>query len=541
MKPSTNPTPWTTTECFRRLHPGVQEWVHAQRWREIRPLQVAACQHILTSNDHLLLSAGVASGKTEAAFLPILSTLADSPVDGFEVLYIAPLVALINDQTARLERLAAAVGRDVTAWHGDIAQSVKQNARKRPRGVLLITPESLDSYLARHPTPARAAFGQVQYIVIDELHAFLNAERGKQLQSVLARLEAHAGCTPRRVGLSATLGDVAVAQAWLCPDDPGRVAHVSDLTPRQPPRIELIALQDATPSPPPQRRRRKSMVIVNVQGAVEAALAPRVLAGKHLVFANGRKRVEEATDGLRAALESHRSRAAVFAHHSNIAKAGKLVAEKALRDEHSPDVCLVCTSTLELGIDVPQVASVAQIGPPPAVSSLKQRAGRAGRGEVPGYLHVYCSEPTVDSRASVVQRLRPQLVQAIAMIELMQEGWMEAPSSDLPHLSTLVHQVLSLLHQTSGARPRELWTVLCEQGAFRAVDWPLFKKLLLQMKLKDLIRQDENQTLFLGIAGEKIATHYSFPVIFETPMEWLLTADGKKLGTLPRILPTLPR
>ena len=205
-------------------------------------------------------------------------------------------------------------------------------------------------------------------------------------------------------------------------------------------------------------------------------------------------------------------------------------------------LCLVCTSTLELGIDVPQVASVAQIGPPPAVSSLKQRAGRSGRGDAQGRLHLYCPEPALDSRASLVQRLRPQLVQAIAMVELMQEGWLEPPQTGLPHLSTLVHQVLSLLLQTSGAGPREMWTLLCERGAFRAVDWPLFKRLLSQLKAVGLVRQEEDApTVRLDVAGAKIATHYSFPVIFETPREWQLVADGKKLGTLPRILPTLPK
>lgn len=524
---SPGPAAWTSPQTFRRLHPNLQEWVRDRRWTELRPLQVAAAQHILSTDRPLILSAGVASGKTEAAFLPLLTALPNEPNIGFEVVYIAPLIALIDDQARRLESLAAAVARGVTPWHGEVAQSVKAAAKKAPQGVLLITPESLDSYLSNHAQKARTAFGSLRFVVIDELHAFLSSERGKQLQSVLARLDQQSGSRPRRIGLSATLGDISAAQRWLQPAAPDDVEHIGDPTPRHPPQIEIFGL-------------RQSAVSANQHaGGLVSAVAQRVLRGRHLVFVNGRKRVEEVVDELRPALQALRSPAEVFAHHSNIAKTGKKSAEKSLHE--APDTCLVCTSTLELGIDVPQVASVAQIGAPPAVASLKQRAGRSGRGAARGYLHVYCAEREVEARSSLIDRLHPRLVQAIAMVELMLEGWIEPPHDEHAHLSTLVHQSLALLLQKSGATPREMWAVLCRDGAFRVVDWPLYRQLLSQMKACDLVRQDDDGPMVhLGTLGARIATHYTFPVIFETPMEWALLHDGKELGTLPRVLPTLP-
>ena len=519
---------WNSPQTFRRLHPNLQEWVRDRHWTELRPLQVAAAQHILTSEWPLILSAGVASGKTEAAFLPLLTALPGEPEVGFEVVYIAPLVALIDDQARRLESMAAAVGRPVTPWHGEIAQSVKAAARKAPHGVLMITPESLDSYLSNHAQKARTAFGSLRFVVIDELHAFLSSERGKQLQSVLARLEQQCGSKPTRIGLSATLGDISAAQRWLHPTAPAQVQHIGDPTPRRQPQIELFGIRSGT------------MPVDHERGSLVGAVAQRVVRGKHLVFVNGRKRVEEVVDELRPALHALRSPAEVFAHHSNIAKTGKKSAEKSLHE--TADTCLVCTSTLELGIDVPQVASVAQIGPPPAVASLKQRAGRSGRGEARGYLHIYCAERDLDSRSSLIERLRPRLVQAIAMVELMVEGWIEPPHDERAHLSTLIHQTLALLLQKSGATPRDLWAVLCRDGAFRAVDWPLYRQLLSQMKAVELVRQeDDGPMVHLGTVGARIATHYTFPVIFETPMEWTLLHDGKEIGTLPRVLPTLPQ
>lgn len=530
---------WARTRVFRRLHPGLQAWITEQRWTSLRPLQVAAADHVFSSSEPLIISAGVASGKTEAAFLPLLTALPAEPGFGFEVLYVAPLVALIDDQARRLEPMARAVGRKVTPWHGDIAQSVKAAAKKAPHGILLITPESLESYLTNHALKARMAFGALKFIVIDELHAFLNGERGKQFQSVLARLETHCGCRPMRIGLSATLGDIRAAQAWLAADGPDRVMHIGDPAPRRPADVELFGICEPAPVEAQRTRRGSQVGRLAAKSELVAGLAGRVLRGKHLIFANGRKKVEEVVDDLRPALEALGSPSEVYAHHGNIAKTGKKTAEKSLHEV--PHTCLVCTSTLELGIDVPLVSSVAQIGPPPAVASMKQRAGRSGRGTETGYLHIYCAERDLTGRCSLSERLRPRLVQAIAMVELMREGWTEPPDADAPHLSTLLHQVLAYLLQTSGATPREIWSILCQGGAFRSVDWALFRQLLVQMKAGQLIRQDDDgPAVHLDAAGARMATHYTFPVIFETPKEWHLVAGGKPIGTLPRILPTLP-
>jgi ATP-dependent Lhr-like helicase len=170
---------------------------------------------ILAGRD-LVLASATASGKTEAAFLPLLSRTVKG--DGLRILYVSPLKALINDQSRRLESLADAVGTAVTPWHGDVAASRKRRLRGTPTGILLITPESLEAMFVTHGSEVTAFFAGLDYVVIDELHSFIASERGRQLQSLLHRVELAIGHEVPRVGLSATLGDIRAAASFLRPD-----------------------------------------------------------------------------------------------------------------------------------------------------------------------------------------------------------------------------------------------------------------------------------------------------------------------------------
>lgn len=128
---------------FYRLAPFIQEYIYRHQWTELRDIQVKAAGVVFNSDAHLILAAGTASGKTEAAFLPVLTCLEEEPPSSLGVLYIGPTKALINDQFYRLEGLLEEAHIPVWAWHGDVSADRKRKLLREPRGVLQITPESL--------------------------------------------------------------------------------------------------------------------------------------------------------------------------------------------------------------------------------------------------------------------------------------------------------------------------------------------------------------------------------------------------------------
>lgn len=162
-----------------------------------------------------MIAAGTASGKTEAAFFPILSQLSEKPAQSFGVVYIGPLKALINDQFERIVDLLKEADMPVFAWHGDRSAAEKARAVKCRQGILQITPESLEALLMNRSDELKSMLSDLRFVVIDEVHAFQGQDRGLQLLCQLKRIERLAGCQPRRVGLSATIHDYKAAQQWL--------------------------------------------------------------------------------------------------------------------------------------------------------------------------------------------------------------------------------------------------------------------------------------------------------------------------------------
>ena len=211
--------------AFDKLARPIQKRIRQQGWKELRDIQARATHVLMDGNRDLIVAASTAGGKTEAAFLPLLSQVLDEPSEdsGFDVLYVAPLKALITDQARRLEDICRNTDMPITPWHGDVSSSVKAKATKRPRGVLLITPESLEALFIRRGLEIPRLFGATRAVILDELHSVLDSERGIQMRSLLTRLEIALKRPIRRVGLSATLGDMELAKVYLRPDSPGEV------------------------------------------------------------------------------------------------------------------------------------------------------------------------------------------------------------------------------------------------------------------------------------------------------------------------------
>ncbi|HEX5497010.1 MAG TPA: DEAD/DEAH box helicase [Mycobacteriales bacterium] len=533
--------------AFDLLHPDVQRWIWQHRWTELRDAQERAVEPVLAGRD-VLIAAATASGKTEAAFLPVCSALASDPepVPGVRAVYLSPLKALINDQYGRLDELCEHLDIRVHRWHGDVPGSGKARVLAAPSGLLLITPESLEAmFVLRGPRIARL-FEGLRYVVVDEMHSFIGTERGAQTQSLLHRLELALRRRVPRIGLSATLGDMAGAAGWLRPGRAERVTVIVAADDSTEVRLQIRGYLDATPATAARLAGQVDHANQAGQAGGESeedsghgatsAVADHLFATlrgtDNLVFANSRGNVERYADLLARRAERARVPNEFVPHHGSLSKDLREHVEARLKDRTTP-VTAICTSTLEMGIDIGTVTSVAQLGAPPSVSSLRQRLGRSGRRGEPAILRAYLTEPEVTDRTGLVDRLRADLVQTIAMVELLGDHWYEPPTAGGLHLSTLIQQLLSLIAQHGGATPAQAHAALCGTGPFAAVDPATFAALLRSLGSRDIIAQGSDGLLLPGPTGERIVNHYSFYAAFRTAEEYRLVAAGRSLGTLP--------
>ena len=535
------------SKAFDLLAEPIRRWIWLKGWTALRDIQERAIPHLINGDDDLIIAAATAGGKTEAAFLPLISrahTAAEG--EGFDLVYVGPLRALINDQFRRLEDLCETLEMPVHPWHGDIAQGVKARARKNPRGILLITPESLEAMFVLRGAEIPRLFTGTQAIVIDELHALLDSERGVHLRSLLTRLELAVGRRVRRVGLSATLGDMALANAYLRPEAPDKVVQLVSRSDGQELRVQLRAYvarrSDEQPASENVQEDRSDVSDVAATRAVGEHLFDKLRGTNNLVFAGSRQSVEVFSDLLRRMCEERKLPNEFFPHHASLSREHRDFVEKRLKGGNLP-VTAICTSTLELGIDIGDVACVGQIGAPWSVAALRQRLGRSGRRDgQPAVLRMYAIEPETDGDSHLVDRLHLRLIRSVAMIELLVEGWCEPPRTEALHLSTLTHQILSIIAERGGASARRLYATLCDRGPFRSVEPSLFARLLRQLGDPEtaLIEQAADGTLLPGREGERLVEHYSFFAVFHTPQEFRVVHDVKTLGTIPVSVPLVP-
>ena len=530
------PTPRrsATSAAFELLDVRLQRWVYDEGWQSLRAVQEKAIPMLIDAAHYVILSATTASGKTEAAFLPILSNIVSNPKagTGAQVLCVSPLKALIDDQFYRLEDLCGSVDVSVHRWHGDVTATAKARFTSRPSGVLVITPESLEAMFVLRGDALAAMFAGLRYVVVDELHAFVGTQRGAQLQSLLHRVDLVLARSPVRVGLSATIGNVGVATAFLRPPAPTAVRIVDCSDEPFDVRLQVRGYVNNRPSASDDADSTTGDAIF----AVTDDLYRTLRGSNNLVFANARVRVEQIADILTQHSARDRLPNEFWPHHGNLSREVREDAESRLRDPHSP-ATVICTSTLELGIDIGAVSSVAQIGAPPSVAVLRQRVGRSGRRGEPAVLRLYSTVDALTPSSDIVDELRWPLVQSIAMVNLMLDRWLDSPTHPSLNLSTLVQQTMSTLLQHGGVRADQLHRILCGPGPFGDVDATNYARMLKVMAGQDLITQEPTGLLLVAGKGERMASHFSFYAVFESPKEWRVTTGGHILGTLSPLHP----
>lgn len=510
-----------------KLDHRVQRWIFKQGWTGLREIQCLAIEPILSEKTDVLISASTAAGKTEAFFLPALSAIAVQET-GVGILYVSPLKALINDQDRRLESLSDLLEIPVTPWHGDSSKGRKKKLKASPSGVVLITPESLESLLIRDSGWIKAAFSNLKYIVIDEFHAFIGSERGHHLLSLLHRLEHLIGRleTPiPRVALSATLGELEKVPLSLRPNRSLPCKIVKDTHSTSTLKVQVKGYVN------PANLATESSN--DAEYTICQDLFKFCRGGNHLVFANSRSRTENIAATLSDFCEEQIVPNEFFPHHGSLSKDLRESLEKRLQQEHYPTTA-ICTMTLELGIDIGKVNSVIQVTAPHSISSLRQRMGRSGRRGGASILRMLIAEAELTKDSSVIDKLRLELIQSLAMIRLLiGSKWYEPADKSLYHFSTLLHQVLAVTAQWGGIRPEQLFSLLCKDGPFQNVNVENFKALLVHMGKTELITQLGSGELVLGLLGEKLTSHYSFYAVFKTPEEFRIVRGTKSLGTLP--------
>ena len=570
-------------DAFDRYAPFIQDFIYDHDWQSLRAVQVAAADAIFNTDENVLLTASTASGKTEAAFFPILTELWEDPPASVGCVYIGPLKALINDQFLRLEDLCAEADIPVWHWHGDVSQSHKAKMLKHPSGILQITPESLESMLMHRHNAIPRIFGDLRFVVIDEVHSLLRGDRGGQTLCCLERLSRLAGVVPRRIGLSATIGDPEATGAYLsagtgrgcviprldAPRERWRLSmeHFYVTGPQAPERGEdgLGHGEDAAPAEVAYEVPETSAIEQRIPSReeraedVSASTAPQtdqpdpeaptdrapVFADpglayvfehtrghKCLVFANSREECEAVTTTLRQYCEAAGEPDRFLIHHGNLSSSFRESAEDLMRDEETK-LTTCTTATLELGIDIGRLERAFQIDAPFTVSSFLQRMGRTGRRGEPSEMWFVMREEQPEARALMPETIPWKLLQGIALVQLyLEDRWVEPPRLDGLPYSLLYHQTMAVLASSGEMAPQELAREVLTLTPFHRVSLEDYQVLLRHLLDIDQIERTEGGGLIVGLAGERQINDFRFYAVFATDEEFTVRSESQELGTI---------
>lgn len=563
---------------FDRYAPFIQDFIYDHEWESLRGIQVAAGEAIFNTEDHVLLTAQTASGKTEAAFFPILTEFWKDPPASVGAIYIGPTKALINDQFFRLTDLCEEADIPVWHWHGDVSASHKAKLMKKPSGILQLTPESLEAILMRRHSAVAKLFCDLRYVVIDEVHSLLRGDRGGQCLCLIERLSRMAGVDPRRIGLSATIGDPEAVGAFLAAgtgrrtivprvEEPPRtwrlsMEHFYTTGPQAPEslvrsregtEVQVTAVQKEGPGALPQRAGSPDSRITDHVSTEISPWAPdepptdtapvnadpgcayifnHTRGKKCLIFTNSREEAEDVCTVLRAYCEHNGEPDRFLIHHGNLSASIRESAEELMRDEAS-DLSIVATATLELGIDVGRLERAFQIDAPFTVSGFLQRMGRTGRRDTPPEMWFVMREDQPEARALTPETIPWKLLQGIALVQLYrEERWVEPPRLDRLPYSLLCHQTLAILASEGELTPAQLATRVLTLTVFRRVSTDDFRELLRFLLSHDYVETTEAGGLILGLAGERVTNNYKFYAVFQENVEYTVRCNSQEIGTL---------
>ncbi len=509
---------------FYRYAPFIQDYIYRNKWEELREIQIKAAEAVFDTDENLLLCSGTASGKTEAAFLPVLTHLWENPSKSVGVLYLSPLKALINDQFERLTGLLEEADIPVTKWHGDASQAAKKRLIKHPAGVIQTTPESLESMLMRNSSNAFTLFSDLRFVIIDEVHYFMDNDRGLQLLSLLDRLSRIISFAPRRIGLSATLGDPKNAELWLCMGtergcitpkvrEKGRSLRLS---------VRFFPIKQKIPN-----SDSKTLLESYYNYLFESTSGRRCI-----LFSNSKGEVEENIAHLKKIAEEQKSGDCYLVHHANISPALREFAEQRMKSSELP-VCTGATVTLELGIDLGQLERIVQTGCPLTVSGLVQRLGRTGRRGGTAEMRFAFRWDMSMPPQEFYKEVNWDFVACIAMILLYtRERWIEPMFLPKLPYSLLYHQTMSFISSQGEVDPKALAKYILTLAPFRHISKEDYLLLLRRCLENGMLERSETGGILIGSKGEAAVSNYEFLAVFSVPDEYSVRCNGEEIGTV---------
>jgi ATP-dependent Lhr-like helicase len=467
-------------------------------WTSLRPVQDLAGEAILDGKNAIVL-APTAGDKTEAAMFPALANLVENACAGVGVVYVAPIKALLNNQEERLGTYTEMVGLRQFVWHGDAKDGDKRAFVKEPAELLMTTPESLEVMLLSPRVPASELFKDLRMVVVDEVHAVAGTERGAHLMGVIERLRRHTANDIQRVGLSATVGNPQQILDWL--QGTSRREGVVVDKPKVPARRDvLVSLHE-------------SMVDLAREGARRAA------GNKSLFFCQSRALTEMVAERMRG------QGTEVFVHHGSVAREERHAAEAQF--QHGGSTCIVCTSTLELGLDVGDLDLVFQANAPSSVSSFLQRMGRTGR------------RPGQTANTSFLCEDEEAALQAVALIELARQSWVESVPVNRRCWPVLVHQLFALTLQFGAISAERCWELLHVVPDFADIGRDEFDRMIDHMRQHDFLFESGG-LLSMGQKAERVFGRRNFMelyAVFSSPVLYRVqTAAGRELGFVDRLV-----
>ncbi|MEV5509917.1 DEAD/DEAH box helicase [Streptomyces orinoci] len=493
-----------TGDPVDRLDPVViHHVVNTLGWPDLRPLQRAAINPLMDGEDALLL-APTAGGKTEAACLPILSAMTERGWSGTSVLYLCPLKALLNNLIGRIGSYAGWLGRRAALWHGDTQESQRQRIRVESPDILLTTPESLEAMLIGGKTDHTHLLGSIRTVIVDEVHAFADDDRGWHLLAVLERLRRVTGHPIQRIGLSATVGNPQQLLTWLQGSGAGK-------------RPGQVIAPNRVPAAS-ERTRPPGDVELDYVGSLDNAaklIAALHRGEKRLVFCDSRRQVEQLGAALRA------REVTVFLSHASLSAEERARSEQAFAEGR--DCVIVATSTLELGIDVGDLDRVIQIDSPASVASFLQRIGRTGR------------RPGATRNCLFLTTGKDALLQAGALLLLWGRGWVEAVAAPPEPRHLVAQQLLALAlqeHKIGDQLWPEQWNGL---PPFDRSASPIVRHLV-----REGFLEADDGLLFIGSEAERRFGHRHFMELtasFTAPPQFTVLSGRTEIGqTDPSVL-----
>ncbi len=518
---------------FGKFPDFIREYIYSHSWESLRAVQIAAAKTIFETDHDLLLTSSTASGKTEAAFFPILAQLCEAPPSSVGVLYIAPLKSLINDQFLRIDDLLKESGIRVTHWHGDVAQSHKKKLLEEPSGILQITPESLEAMLINRSNDIPRIFRDLRFVVIDEIHTLTGSDRGNQIICQLSRMSHIIGHSPRRIGLSATLGDPQKAARWLSADD-GRECDVPVFA-EEKIRWRLgmehffISNQNFVQGADPTVKKSGDRAALD---AGYEYMYDCVRDKKALVFSNSREETEYVCATLRQIARSREEPDIFLIHHGNLSAALREEAEMKMKNDEIHSVTCA-TVTMELGIDIGRLERTVQNDAPNSVTSFHQRLGRSGRrGQPPEMMMIFREEEPLPN-APLPQLIPWGLLRAIAIVQLyIEERFIEPPFTKKQPFSLLFHQTLSVLSACGELSAAELAGRVLSLPPFSHISRENYKALIVSMLNNDFLEMTEDKTLIIGLAGEKLLSSFKFYAVFKDSEDYTVRCESEEIGTI---------